>query len=460
MKKLIGDKNFYKKVFAVAIPIMLQNGISNFVSLLDNIMVGRLGTEEMSGVSIVNQLIFVFFLCLFGAIGGIGIFTAQYAGQKNDEGIRHTFRFKVILGLIILAIFSILFITMDSQLISLYLHEGSKEGDLQATLAYGKEYMAVMLIGFVPIVLEMVYSSTMRECGETVIPMVASVIAVFVNLFFNYVLIFGNFGAPAMGVVGAAVATNISRFLQVAIVMVYTHTHAKKFTYITGMYRTLKVPYDLIRKMMYMATPLVFNETLWAAGIAIQTQIYSARGLSVVAGLNINSTIYNVFNIAFIAKGDAVAIIVGQLLGAGELDEAKDTAYKIISFSTVMCIVVGTVLYLFAPVFPRIYNTSEEVMDIAAGIIRVSAIMMPVSGFLHATYFTIRSGGKTFITFLFDSVFLWVVSVPVAYVLIYHTGVSIFFAFFVVEGTNIVKSFIGWLIMKSGVWMQNIVEEH
>lgn len=460
MKKLIGDKNFYKKVFAVAIPIMLQNGISNFVSLLDNIMVGRLGTEEMSGVSIVNQLIFVFFLCLFGAIGGIGIFTAQYAGQKNDEGIRHTFRFKVILGLIILAIFSILFITMDSQLISLYLHEGSKEGDLQATLAYGKEYMAVMLIGFVPIVLEMVYSSTMRECGETVIPMVASVIAVFVNLFFNYVLIFGNFGAPAMGVVGAAVATNISRFLQVAIVMVYTHTHAKKFTYITGMYRTLKVPYDLIRKMMYMATPLVFNETLWAAGIAIQTQIYSARGLSVVAGLNINSTIYNVFNIAFIAMGDAVAIIVGQLLGAGELDEAKDTAYKIISFSTVMCIVVGTVLYLFAPVFPRIYNTSEEVMDIAAGIIRVSAIMMPVSGFLHATYFTIRSGGKTFITFLFDSVFLWVVSVPVAYVLIYHTGVSIFFAFFVVEGTNIVKSFIGWLIMKSGVWMQNIVEEH
>ena len=460
MKKLIGDKKFYKKVFAVAIPIMLQNGISNFVSLLDNIMVGRLGTEEMSGVSIVNQLIFVFFLCLFGAIGGIGIFTAQYAGQKNDEGIRHTFRFKVILGLIILAIFSILFITMDSQLISLYLHEGSKEGDLQATLAYGKEYMAVMLIGFVPIVLEMVYSSTMRECGETVIPMVASVIAVFVNLFFNYVLIFGNFGAPAMGVVGAAVATNISRFLQVAIVMVYTHTHAKKFTYITGMYRTLKVPYDLIRKMMYMATPLVFNETLWAAGIAIQTQIYSARGLSVVAGLNINSTIYNVFNIAFIAMGDAVAIIVGQLLGAGELDEAKDTAYKIISFSTVMCIVVGTVLYLFAPVFPRIYNTSEEVMDIAAGIIRVSAIMMPVSGFLHATYFTIRSGGKTFITFLFDSVFLWVVSVPVAYVLIYHTGVSIFFAFFVVEGTNIVKSFIGWLIMKSGVWMQNIVEEH
>src|SRR5574344_2160329 len=134
MRKLIGDKAFYKKVFAVAIPIMLQNGISNFVNLLDNIMVGRLGTEQMSGVSIVNQLIFIFFLCLFGAVGGIGIFTAQYAGQKNDEGIRQTFRFKLFLGFIILALFCAIFILKDTELISLYLHEGSKEGDLALTL--------------------------------------------------------------------------------------------------------------------------------------------------------------------------------------------------------------------------------------------------------------------------------------------------------------------------------------
>lgn len=459
MNKLVGDKKFYKKVFAVAIPIMLQNGISNFVSLLDNIMVGRLGTEEMSGVSIVNQLIFIFFLCLFGAVGGTGIFTAQYAGQKNDEGIRYTFRFKIILAMIILGIFALVFILKDTELISLYLHEGSKEGDLAATLEYGKKYLSVMLIGLIPFVFEQVYSSTMRECGETVVPMIASVIAVFVNLALNYVFIFGHFGAPAMGVVGAAVATNISRFLQAGIVMVYVHSHSDKQTYIRGVYSSFKVPMSLVKKMLLMSAPLILNETLWAGGIAAQTQIYSIRGLSVVAGLNINSTIYNVFNIAFIAMGDAVAILVGQLLGAGKLSEAKDTAYKIIAFSTVMCIGIGVVLYMFAPVFPRIYNTSDEVKDIAAGIIRVSAIMTPVNGFLHATYFTIRSGGKTLITFLFDSAFLWVISVPVAFVLINMTGMSIFWAFFIVEGTNIIKSVIGWVIMKSGVWMQNIVGE-
>lgn len=458
MNKLIGDKKFYKRLFAVALPIMLQNGISNFVSLLDNIMVGRLGTEQMSGVSIVNQLMFVYFLCLFGAIGGTGIFTAQYAGQKNDEGIRHTFRFKIIIGFIILAIFGFIFIAFNTQLISLYLHEGSSEGNLAATLNYGKEYLAVILIGTVPIVIEQVYSSTMRECGETVIPMIASVIAVFVNLFFNYVLIFGNFGAPALGVVGAAHATNISRFLQVAIVVIYVHTHSAKQTYIKGMYKTLKVPFSLAKKFFVMAAPLMLNETCWSAGIAFLTQLYSVRGLAVVAGLNINSTIYNVFNIAFIAMGDSVAIIVGQLLGAGKLDEAQDTAYKIIAFSTVMSVVIGAILYAFSPVFPRIYNTTQEVRDIATGIIKVSAIMMPMSGFLHATYFTIRSGGKTLITFLFDSVFLWLVSAPVAYLLVYKTGWTIFWVFLCVESTNLIKSILGWCIMRSGVWKQNIVD--
>lgn len=458
-RDLIGTKDFYKKVFAVALPIMLQNGISNFVGLLDNIMVGKLGTEQMSGVSIVNQLQFIFFLCMFGALGGTGIFTAQFFGQKNDEGVRNTFRFKYILGFIIVALFMVVFIFCDKQLISLYLHEGSSEGNLNATLEFGRTYMAIMVIGLIPVLFENVYSSTLRECGETVIPMIASVAAVFINLFLNYVLIFGHFGAPVLGVAGAAYATNISRVIQAAIVMIWTHTHSEKHTFIIGAYRTIKVPMQLVRNMLIMATPLIVNETMWAAGIAAMTQIYSRRGLSVVAALNINSTINNVFNIAFIAMGDAVAILVGQLLGAGKLKEAKETAYRIIAFSVVMCLGIGTALYLFAPVFPNVFNTTQDVKELASGFIKVSAVLMPVNAFLHATYFTIRSGGKTVITFLFDSVFLWVISVPLALALVKFTVWSIVLIFFLVEGMNIIKSFIGWLIMRSGVWMQNIVGE-
>lgn len=459
LNKLIGTRDFYKKVLAIAVPIMLQNGITNFVNLLDNIMVGRLGTEQMSGVSIVNQLTFVFYLCIFGAIGGAGIFTAQYFGQKNDEGIRYTFRFKLVEGILILGLFAIIFTKFDSWLISLYLHEGSANGSLQATLMFGEQYMAIMIIGLIPAIIEMVYSSTLRECGETVVPMIASISAVFINLCFNYILIFGHFGAPALGVAGAAIATNISKFIQAGIVVIYTHTHSAKHTYIKGVYKNFRVPLSVSRKILLMAAPLVANETLWAAGIAVQTQLYSSRGLSVVAALNINSTIFNVFNIAFIALGDSVAIIVGQLLGAGKFEEGKDTAYKIITFSTTMCVVIGLILYAFAPYFPLIYNTSSEVQELATGLIRVSAVTMPLSGFLHSTYFTLRSGGKTLITFLFDSAFLWVISVPIAYVLAYHTGLSIVLVFLLTELTNAIKAFIGWVIMRSGVWIQNIVNE-
>ena len=458
MKKYIGDRKFYKMLFKVAIPIMLQNGISNFVSLLDNIMVGRLGTEQMSGVSIVNQLIFVFFLCIFGAVGGIGIFTAQYAGQKNDEGIRQTFRFKIIVSAVVLVIFTAIFMLKGSELISLYLHEGSEGGDLDLTLSCAKIYLMYSLVGLIPFVIDSVYSSTMRECGETVIPMIASVVAVITNLILNYILIFGKLGVPALGVVGAALATTISRFVQAFIVVIYLHSKIDRFSYIVGMYHSFKVEFELAKKMIIMATPLIINETLWAAGMAMQTQAYSVRGLASVAGLNINGTIFNVFSIAFIALGDSVAIIVGQQLGAGNYEKAKDTAYKIIFFSTAISLVLGVVVYALAPVFPLIYNTTDEVRVVATKLIEKMAILLPVSGFLHATYFTIRSGGKTGITFLFDSVFLWVITVPLAYALVYKTNMTVYMVYFLVEATNIIKSFIGWLIMRSGIWIQNIVE--
>lgn len=455
----IGDKKFFRKLFAIALPIMLQNGIANMVSLLDNVMVGRLGTEQMSGVSIVNQLVFIFFLCMFGAVGGTGIFTAQFYGQRNDEGIRHTFRFKFILAIIIVAGFSAAFYFGKEQLISLYLHQGDMEGDLEATLAFGKEYMDVVLIGLLFAVLEQVYSSTLRECGQTFVPMVASISAVFINLFFNYVLIFGHFGAPELGVVGAAWATNISRILQLVIVLVWTHTHKKDYPFIVGVYKTLRIPADLAKRIFIMAAPLIVNETLWASGMAIQTQIMSSRGLPVVAALNINSTIYNVFNIAFIAMGDAVAIIVGQMLGANNFKEGRLTAYRIILFTTVMSMGIGAILFATAPLFPQLYNTTDEVRKMATSLIRVLGACMPIQGFLHTTYFTIRSGGKTLITFLFDSFFLWVVTVPIAALLTYKTGMGIIAIYLCIQLIDVIKSTIGWFIMRSGVWMQNIVDK-
>lgn len=457
--KLFGDKAFYKMVLGVAVPIMIQNGITNFVSLLDNIMVGRVGTEQMSGIAIVNQLLLVFNLAIFGAISGAGIFGAQFFGCKDTKGVRHTFRFKVyICGLIVL-LGVLIFLLWGDELILLYLHGEENQAALDAALHYGKQYLLVMLIGLLPFGVEQLYTSTLRECGETVVPMTAGIVAVFVNLIINYLLIFGSFGFPKLGVVGAAIGTVVSRYLQALIVMIWTHTHAERMPFIVGAYKSFYVPGHLVSKILVSGIPLMINEIMWAAGMATLMQCYSMRGLDTVAAMNISSTISNLFNVVFIALGSAISIIVGQLLGAGKMEEAKDTDFKLIAFSVMSCMAIGGVLALIAPLFPMLYNTSDVVKELATSFLRIAALCMPIAAFVHAAYFTLRSGGKTIVTFLFDSVFLWGVSTPMAYVLSRYTDMYIVVLYLSVQLLDLIKCVIGFILVKKGVWLNNIVGE-
>lgn len=458
-EKFIGDKKFYAAVLGIAVPIMIQNGITNFVSMLDNIMVGQIGTEQMSGVAIVNQLIFVYNLCIFGGLAGAGIFTAQYFGQKDDEGVRHTFRYKIWMAVILTVIAIAALLLGGETLIQLYLNGGSDGGNLAATLEYGKKYMWVMLLGLPPFMVLQVYASTLRECGETVVPMKAGVTAVLVNLVLNYLLIYGKMGMPALGVVGAGTATVISRYVEAGIVLYWTHSHKEKNSYIVGIYSTMKVPAILVKKFFIKGFPLLVNETLWASAMAMLTQCYSVRGLNVVAGLNIANTLNNVFNVVFIALGDSVAIVVGQLLGAGKMKEARDADNKMIAFSVGCCTLIAALMFVTSPLFPRIYNTTPEAKTIAMQMIMVYALAMPQNAFLHAAYFTLRSGGKTLITFFFDSVFVWCVSVPIAFILSRYTDLYVVYILAMVQIGDWLKCTIGFILVKKGSWLQNIVGE-
>lgn len=459
MRKFIGDKAFYKMVLLVAVPIMVQNGITNFVGLLDNIMVGRVGTEQMSGVAIVNQLLMIYNLSIFGAISGAGIFGAQFFGCKDHKGVRHIFRFKIYACLIITLISVGILYFWGEPLIMLYLHDEGGGQSLQAALTYGKQYLMVMLFGLFPFGVEQIYTSTLRECGETVVPMKAGIVAVLLNSALNFVLIFGYLGFPKLGVVGAAVATCVARYVQAAIVVVWTHRHVEEVPFIEGAYASPNIPLELTERVILKGFPLMINEILWSAGMAMLMQCYSVRGLDTVAAINISSTISNLFNVVFIAMGSAISIIVGQLLGAGKMEEAKETDTKLIAFSLASCVVMGGLLILFAPFFPRFYNTSTEVKALATSFMRVSAICMPMHGFTHASYFTIRSGGKTFITFLFDSVFVWCVNIPTAYVLSRLTSMHIVPLYFLCQFVDIIKCIIGFILIKKGIWINNLVAE-
>ena len=459
IKKFVGDKAFYKMVLAVAVPIMVQNGISNFVGLLDNIMVGQTGTEQMSGVAIVNQLFFVYYLCIFGGLAGAGIFTAQYFGTKDYEGIKTTFRFKLWMGFIITLGAVAIFSFWGRDLIYTYLQGSNDGGDIELALEAGESYMRLMLIGFLPFMFLQVYAGILRECGETVIPMKAGIIAVLVNLLFNYILIYGHFGFPAMGVNGAAIATVISRFVEIGIVIVWTTMHRDKCRYLDGVFSTLKVPMGLTVKYFITSIPLLLNETLWSTGFAFLTQCYSTRGLNVVAGYNIAGTINNLFNVVFFAMGDAIAIIVGQLLGAGEMEKARDTDNKIIAFGVFLGALSGLMAAAVSGIFPLIYKTNPEARHIATAFILVQALFTPQMAFLHNSYFTLRSGGRTMITFIFDSVFMWCISVPAAYMISRYTDVNAILMYAYVQALEISKVVVGFILVKRGTWMKNLVKK-
>ena len=456
-RKYIGDRNFYKRYIALALPMIIQNAVTNLVSFLDNIMVGQLGTEQMSGVAIVNQLIFVYNLAVFGAVSAASIFGAQYFGKGNHKGHMYSFRFKLYAALTVTALTILMFVAKGESLISLYLTDTSGSGATGAALQYGLQYLIIMMAGLIPFAVNQSYATNIKETGQTLLPMIASFVAVGSNAILDYLLIFGIGPFPELGVQGAALATVIARYIEALMIIIWAHSHREKNRYLKGAYTGFGIPTNELKAIIIKGLPLMMNEVLWAAGMTAVIQCYSVRGLEVVAGLNIATTITNLFNIIYIQLGACISIVVGQYPGAGELEKAKDADNKMIVFSVFCCVIVAVCMLFMGRFFPQIYNTSEEIRALATRFIAISAIIMPFCSFSHASYFTLRSGGKTMVTFLFDSVFTWIVVVPTAFLLAHFTGLGIVSVYFLVQATELIKVVIGYFMVHSNVWLVQMV---
>lgn len=456
---IMKNKEVYKRALHLAVPMMIQNGITNMVSLVDNLMVGSLGTEAITGVSIAGQLIFVFNLAIFGGISGPGIYSAQFCGQRNDEGVRNAFRLKNWICLVCTLLGILIFIFGGEFLIGMYLHGESAEIDADLAMQLSKDYLMIMLWGFIPFAITQSYASSLRETGESVLPMTAGIASVAVDVVFNYLLIYGHFGFPRLGVKGAAAATVLARVVEMLIVVIYSHLKSSRFTFLKGAYRTIFVPKELAAKMLNKGLPIFFNEFLWAGGVAALTQCYSSRGLDIVPGMNISNAICNLMNVAFVALGSAVGILTGQTLGASRYEKAKSEASCLMRFSALVSAALAVGLIAISGVFPQFYKTSDSVRSLASHFIVITALFFPVQGYLNALYFTLRSGGKTLVTFLFDSAYSWAVVVPLAYLLCRFSPLGIFTVYILVQSADIIKIIIGSFLFRRDFWISNIVED-
>ena len=460
LRRYIGDRAFYRHAMAVTLPIMLQNVVTNFVSLLDNIMVGQTGTASMSGVAVVGQLFFIFYLVIFGTVSGPGIYCAQYWGAADVRSFKAAFRYKLLSALLLCGVCAAVLLLRGPQLVGLYLTGGDAER--LEVLDYAMGYLRIMLWGMLPFTVSMVYSSTLRETGRTVPPMVASWVAVFVNLILNWILIFGKLGAPAMGVRGAAAATVVSRLCEMGINMIWSHVRGGELLFTQRMLEGFPAPAAFVGELAKKSVPLMLNETLWCLGMATLTQIYSTRGLAVVAALNIGNVLMDLFTSVAFSIGTTIGIVVGQELGAGETEKAVDTDRKMLALGVTISIGICLTLLSVSQLFPRFYNTTPAIRALASRLICVMALVLPFDSFAHGCYFTIRSGGKTAVTFLFDSGFSWVVIVPTAFLLARHTGLAIVPLYAICSFTVVLKALIGGFMVNRRYWVNTLTgtEEH
>ena len=458
--KWFGNAAFYRRMLKVALPLVISQMITSFVNMLDNIMVGRTGTLQMSGVSIANQINMVLVLALFGAVSAAAIFGAQYAGKEDWDGERICFRYRLIVAGIVSVITIAVCFIFGRQLIMLFLDsETNNASDINETLQYGLNYLKIIAVGMIPFSISTAISSVISETGETRLPMISSVAAVFVNLVFNYLLIFGKFGFPEMGCVGAAVATNISRIVQLCLNLWFAYRKADQMPFFRHVLSDFRIPLDLAKTITIKGLPLMVNEVLWSIGIAAVAQCYSTRGIDAVAAYNIQNTITNLFFVFNIAMGDCISIMVGQELGAGNQENAVLTNTRLIVFTTVLSCGLGAALAVTAHVYPEFYNTSIEIKNTAASLLKVAGWTLWISAIYNAAYFTLRTGGKTIITFLFDSVGTIFVSFPAAFVLAHFTNIGIVGMFFVIRVIDLYKVILGLYLVYKRVWVNDLVSD-
>ena len=435
-----------KNIILFYIPLAIGGLFQQLYSFVDSVVVGRgIGAQALAAVGATSIVVWLTLGFAMGITKGFCIHISQAYGKKDYHLVNRGFFVASVLSLIVGTMISI----VGSLAIRDFLILMHTPGEI---LEQSLDYIKVILLGFVITVLNNLFMSVLQSLGDSSTPFCALLVSSITNVGLDCVFVL----ILKWGVQGAAVATVLSRYTETAIVVIWAHTHEKENTYMTGLYKTLSVPRDHVKKYFIKGTPLLLNEALWSFGMAVLAQNYSVRGLTVIAAMNIANTINNLFSVVFAAMGESVAIIVGQALGFGDMKRAREIDNKMIVSCVLISFAVSVFMFLFAPFFPRIYNTTEAVRKAAMGLVLAQAVFIPQNAFLNAAYFTLRAGGKTGVTFFFDCVFLWCVNIPIVFVLCRYTGLAPWAVYSAMQIGEWLKCIAGAVMVKKGVWLENL----
>lgn len=453
MRRLFGPFSFYRQVLSIAVPVMVQQLVMSLVSLIDNFMVAGLGDEKMAAVNVANQISFVYLVIMMTLNAAGGIYLAQFVGSGDTAGQRQAFRFKMLLGSVVSAVYFTLCWAMPEALISVMTEGNAAQGPI---VAEGALYLRIVSLTLLPITFSSAAGSAYRESGEPRVPMFVSAGAALVNTALNWVLIYGNLGAPRLEIAGAAIATVTARCVEAAVF--YLRSRNGRAAFFVPLRELGRMDRRLMSEILGKSGMMIFSETTWVVSETVMTALYNGRGgAETVAGMAAGFTIANLFFLLFPGIHSAAAVVVGGSLGAGRLDEARQRAGWMLSGALVGGVAVGLLAAASTALIPLVFfNLSPSARQVTRGLVLVIAVYLPLWTLLNGQFAVARSGGDAALGMYVDVSVTFLIFLPLAFLLAKGTSIGPVALFGILKSTDFLKEAIAVWRLRKEVWVRNL----
>ena len=447
MITMLKDKEFLKKFFKVSFPVMLHALILFIVNFTDNLMVSSVSNEAVSAVYAVNQATYILMIAAFGVIIGAGVFVQQFKGAKDNKNLKQAFCYKFIIMLIFMAVFITIYLLFGHHLVRFYCNS-DKNADVIYDL--GKDYLYIIILSYIPYCLSLIYTTTVREIGETKYALIAGAFSFVTNIILNANFIY----VYELGVIGAALGTVIARIIELIVIVLICH--GKKFDFCKNLISEFKISKKLAIEITKKGLVFLANELFWVVGMTLLSLAYAQRE-NVLSSLSVVSSIGNIFNIIFQGLSIGIGVMVGSYLGEGKFDLAKDYAKKVYWLGFLISIICGILVISLSPIIPYMFeevDTSQK--GIATEMLIAYGLLIWGSCMYCCCYVTLKTGGEALTTFFIDSGLMWLIAVPLAWSLVLFTDISLVYIYAIITGFDVLKFVISYYFVKKNKWVNNL----